>query len=133
MCVAVAELEYAYGLEPYPLWVVGSTPTRDIADTNRLCYHGFMVKRHVTIDDLAVMVKRGFDQTATKEELRGIRNEMQEFRKDVIDEFEKINADIHDINITLGPLVRMVAAMELELKSHSMRIERLERKLGLGK
>ena len=28
--VAVAELEYAYGLEPYPARVVGSTPTRDI-------------------------------------------------------------------------------------------------------
>lgn len=44
----------------------------------------------MTIENLAVLVKRGFDQTATKDELH-------EFRKEVNDRFRVIENDIKDI------------------------------------
>ena len=92
-------------------------------------------KKHSTIEDLAVMIKRGFDQTATKDELKPLvtKEELRELRRDMTEEFERINADLRDIKVSLGPLVRIVAAMESELKSHRLRIERLERKVGLAK
>ncbi|MBU6415445.1 hypothetical protein KGQ34_04385, partial [Patescibacteria group bacterium] len=73
-----------------------------------------MAKTKMTIEQLARMVKRGFDQAATKDDLRNFatKDDLRDFRKDMIEGFDHINAEIRDIKIVLGPLVRMVAAQE---------------------
>ena len=72
------------------------------------------------IDELARAVKRGFDEVATKQQLQL-----------VIDSQDLVRADVHDIKLILGPLVRHFAAMEETLRNYGKRIERLERKAGL--
>ena len=85
-----------------------------------------MAKKQMKIEDLAVMIKKGFDSTATKAEL-------QELRKETLEGFRIMGDDIRDIKITLGPLVRMVAALDSEVVSLKNRVARLERKAGIGR
>ncbi|MDP3770555.1 MAG: hypothetical protein Q8R40_06500 [bacterium] len=57
-----------------------------------------MTKKQMTIDDLGVMVQKGFrdveERMATKDMLKA-----------VVDGMDIMRADIRDIKITLGPLV----------------------------
>lgn len=85
-----------------------------------------MTKKHMTIENLEGMVKRGFDHTTTKQDLH-------EFRKEVNDRFNTIEDDIRDIKIALGPLVRVVAALEHDVRGLYARVSRLERKAGLAR
>lgn len=111
-----------------------------------------MAKKQTTIDDLAVIVKKGFQRVertmATKEMVKDMAtNEMVNARIDdfavmvqkefqdidyrfqsiesqmvtkdilklVVEGVDIIREDIRDIKITLGPLVRMVAALETDM------------------
>ena len=89
-----------------------------------------MPKQKMTIEDLAVMVKRGFDDVtgrmATKQDVADLRKEFHERISNVED-------DVHDIKIALGPLVHVVATLDTEVKNLNMRVNRLERKAGLAK
>lgn len=78
---------------------------------------------------LAAMVKRGFDQAATKEEITGLKREMALFR----DQLERLGADVHDIKITLGLMTRAVASQEVEIKNLQHRMVRIEKKVGLAR
>ena len=98
----------------------------------------FMVKKDITIQDLAIMVQKGFlgvssEIRGVKEELHEFKTEMKEFQKNTVEEFGRINDDIHDIKVTLGPLVRITADNEIEVKDLKFRVGRLERKVGLTK
>lgn len=79
------------------------------------------------------MVKRGFDRTATKQDLERLasKQDLNELRKEVNDRFNTMEDDIRDIKIALGPLVRVVAALESDVRTLYSRIGRLERKVGL--
>ena len=92
-----------------------------------------MSKQKMTIEDLAVMVKRGFDQTASKQDLADLRKEFWDVHKHFDERLRLIEDDIRDIKAALGPLVHMVAAMDTEIKNLNMRVNRLERKVGLAK
>ena len=92
-----------------------------------------MSKQRMTIEDLAVMVKRGFDQTASKQDLADLRKEFWDVHKHFDERLRLIEDDVHDIKIALGPLVHMVAAMDTEIKNLNVRVNRLERKMGLTK
>ncbi len=48
-----------------------------------------------SIEKLAQLVKRGFEEMATKQQLQL-----------VVDNLDLARSDIHDIKLTLGPLVR---------------------------
>jgi hypothetical protein len=74
------------------------------------------------IDDLARAVKRGFDDTATKTQLQIMGDSM-----------DLVRADVQDIKLTLGPLVRHVASTERRVNELEKRVERVERKIGLGR
>lgn len=78
------------------------------------------------IEELARAVKRGFDDVsermATKEQLQL-----------VADNVDLLRADIHDIKLTLGPLVRHAAAMERDVLELKKRMERVEKKVGLAR
>ena len=85
-----------------------------------------MSEKKMAIEDLARMVKAGFDETATKHEVRtGFQL--------LTDSLDLVRQDVHDIKLTLGPLVRHAAAMEEKVLILEKRIMRVERKVGIAK
>ncbi len=72
------------------------------------------------IEKLAQLVKRGFDDIATKQQLQL-----------VVDNLDLVRSDIHDIKLTLGPLVRQTIATERRVAELEKRVGRVERKVGL--
>jgi len=68
------------------------------------------------------------------------KDELESFWEDVNNRFDGVNRrldsvenEIREIKIVLGPLVRTVAAMEIDLRDLRGRIYRLERKVGISK
>lgn len=94
-----------------------------------------MARRKITLEGLAVMVKRGFDdisgRMATKEDLKGFATK-EDFKLLAV-EIDRIHADIRDIKITLGPLARIAGAHEREILELRFRVAKLEKKVGLSK
>ena len=94
-----------------------------------------MIKKQTTIDDLAVMVQKGFREIehnmATKDMLENMAT--KDMLKLVVESVDIIREDVRDIKITLGPLVRMVAALETDMQHLAIRVARLEQKSGLVK
>lgn len=84
---------------------------------------------HITLEDLAEMIKRGFDQMATKEELHGLRGTMQ----DMAEELNATHADVRYIRSTVDALVRSDIAQEASIQDLTARVHRLEQKAGLAK
>lgn len=62
-----------------------------------------MAKKNVTIDDLAVMVQKGFAETATKNELKSMRVEIN-------NRFDKIE------NLVLASHQKRIEKLEAEVK-----------------
>ena len=106
-----------------------------------------MVKK-ITLDTLAAMTQRGFKEMGQHFDTVDQRFKAVDERFDRIDErFEKIDRkfeavvssidlmqqDIKDIKITLGPLVRIVAALDSDVHKLNARVERLEKRAGLVK
>ena len=93
-----------------------------------------MAKKKFTIDDLAVMVKKGFDQTATKEELRAITLRLDGLEKKVGGLDQKVDAGFFAVNRRIDLLhedISDLPAMREELIDLRKRVERVERKVGL--
>lgn len=64
-----------------------------------------MSKKHTTVEDLAIMVKRGFDETAKKR-------------------------DVDEVNNRLGRIEEKVENIEkLMLKQHAFQIQNLEKRM----
>lgn len=98
------------------------------------------MKKNLTIDDLAIMIQHGFQETATKKEMNERFQQVDEKFKQVdekinliVEGMDFMRADIHDIKLTLGPLVRTVTQMESEIQNFHLRLSRLERKTGIAK
>lgn len=108
----------------------------------------------VTMEQLARIIKKGFDETASKDELKSLRNEMENRFGMVDRRFEDmdrqfqglsnrmeniesrlgtVERDIKDIKIALGALVRTVAQMDGDIHNLQSRMLRLERKAGITK
>ncbi len=91
-------------------------------------------KKQMTIEQLARMVQEGFGHMtahfATKEDLRDLHKDIM---KDMMEGFDRVHADIHDLKTTLGPLVRVIAAQDAEIRNLQSRVMRLERKVGLAR
>lgn len=114
-----------------------------------------MAKKNIKLDDLAVMMGRGFsevhkrlDQTATRQELHELRvatkqdiqelrvttkQDIQELRKEMAEALRIIADDVHDLKVAMGPLVRVVAALEGEVRNLNLRVSKLERRVGLAR
>ena len=84
----------------------------------------------LTIDELAVMVKKGFYGMATKDDLKGMAT--KDDLKIIHYELERMNADIHDIKGELGPMPRLFAAQDREILGLRFRVGRLEKKVGIS-
>ena len=101
-------------------------------------------EKKITLEKLAKMIAKGFDTTATKEEMRrgfeavdqrfeavdeelkSIRSELGMFRDETVSELKEIKT-------VLGPLVRTVAGLEIDVNELRSRVARLEQKTGLSK
>jgi|SRR5579862_3287361 len=97
-----------------------------------------MIKKHViTIDQLALMVKKGFDDTATKDDIRGVQirvnEEMDNVRSEISMLRDEVTSELKQIKTVLGPLAGIVSVMEIDLNDLRTRVHRLERKAGIGK
>jgi tetrahydromethanopterin S-methyltransferase subunit G len=108
--------------------------------------------KEMTIGDLAVMIKKGFDEVHEKFDgvdgkFRGVDGKFVEMdgkfekidkRFDEIHEkmdleLGAIRSDIRDIKGTLGPLVRSTASLETDYSNLRMRVSYLEQKVGVEK
>lgn len=81
-----------------------------------------MAKTKITLDDLAGMVNRRFDESD--------KNVNSRF-KTMIDRFEKVEADVHDIRMTLGPLVGIFTQQERKINKIDLRLRQVEREVGI--
>ena len=91
-------------------------------------------------EKLARMVKRGFDDTATKSDLTAFRHEMDgKFRevdgkfRVVTDSLELLQRDMRDVKTILGPSARGVVEHEERIKNLERRVGRVEQKVGFGR
>ena len=71
-----------------------------------------MIKKPITIDELARMVKKGFDDTAGKSDIRGLKSDMEELK-----------LDMKDVKNRLENIEKLI------LKQHGERIINLERRM----
>ena len=92
----------------------------------------------ITLEQLAQMIQRGFEETSRKEDVSSFREEVTEHFEDVDSHFkaveqrlDSIDGEIKEIKIVLGPLARAVAQMEVDISTLRSRIDRLERRFGL--
>lgn len=76
-----------------------------------------MAKKKMTIEGLATLMQREF----------------HDIRKDMNESLGILQDDIKDIKGSLGPLVKVIAAQESDIKNLHIRVYRLERKVGLAK
>ena len=76
----------------------------------------------MTIETLARITAKGFEDTATKADITGVRHEMHAGFRVVTDTLDLIRSDIRDLKISV----------EIDLKDLKHRVERLEKKVGLN-
>ena len=92
-------------------------------------------QKKITAEELARMVARGFENTATKDDLKelatqqeltqglaSVRQEMRSGFQVVTDTLDLIRSDIRDLKISV----------EIDAKDLKHRVERLEKKVGLS-
>lgn len=84
--------------------------------------------KKVTIERLAEMTAKGFEEVRAE-----IRKEVRGLRKDMVEEFDRMNADMRELKLILGPLARTVGAHEREIQTLHVRVSRIEKKVGLAK
>ena len=94
---------------------------------------------HMTIEDLAVMVKRGFDTMATKDDLCKLEQRMGEIdqrmatKEDLREIWEALDAthgDVRYIRGTVDTLIHSDVAQDDAIKDLTSRTHRLEQKAG---
>ena len=78
-----------------------------------------MPKKNTTIEDLARMVKKGFDDTASKSDIKGLRSDIEELKSYV----GELKLDVKDVKNRLDNIERLI------LKQHGERIINLERRM----
>lgn len=84
-------------------------------------------------EKLALMVKRGFDETASKQDLAALRNHVDSKIVTLADSLDQLQRDMRDVKVILGPLARGVVEHEEKLKNLERRVVRVEQKIGLGR
>lgn len=58
--------------------------------------------RKMTIEDLAVMVKAGFDETATKEDLRGVKTDINGMKDGMRQMEERLTRRIEGVEMKIS-------------------------------
>ncbi len=91
------------------------------------------MKKQLTIDDLALIVNKGFTETqkeinAVKEEINGVKD----IQKNMLEELNATHEDVRYIRNTVNMLVQSDVAHEAALEELKVRVSRLEQKAGLA-
>jgi len=105
--------------------------------------------KKITIDDLALMIKRGFDLTITKEESKNFatkddlknfvtKDDLKNFvtkddLKEVWEELHAIHGDVSYIRNTMSGLIHSDIRHEDAIEDLTVRVHRLEKKTGIAK
>jgi hypothetical protein len=99
------------------------------------------------VDFLAVITKKGFDNSVAKEDFKAFKEKIYDF-KDEMTSFKKVGGitlfsidgklemvdkRLKKIEDTLGPLVQISGAMQTEIRSLNLRVSKLEHKAGFIK
>ena len=90
---------------------------------------GFERQEKITdekVDDLAGMVKRGFDKTARKEDLEAVRQDLEVVKEDlevVKSDLVFVKSDVQDIKEKMENIEKLI------LQQHSFQIKELENKV----
>ena len=97
-----------------------------------------MVKKHTTIEDLAVMVKHGFDEVherldATNERIDRTATELLAVKKDLTQKMEEGFLAVNRRLDLLHDDISDLPAIREELKDHDERLVRVERKVSMRK
>ena len=90
----------------------------------------------VAIDDLAMMTKRGFDQTASKDGLGKLEKRvdtLESLQKDMLEELQATHEDVRHIRTTVTMLVHSDTAHEAAITGLKDSVYRLEQKAGFAK
>ncbi|OGF77412.1 hypothetical protein A3H04_04600 [Candidatus Giovannonibacteria bacterium RIFCSPLOWO2_12_FULL_43_11c] len=96
-----------------------------------------MAKKIMTIEALARITQNefsglrkaindGFENTPSK-------GDLWEIQADIRHGFKQVGEDIKEVKVVLPPTLRAVGKLELDVKEITKRLERVERKVGLGK
>ena len=75
-----------------------------------------------TVDNLATATARGFAE---------VQKSADDRFKLIIDRFERIEANVGDMKRTLSPMVQMMAMNDRETDGLKLRLNRVERKVGI--
>lgn len=89
---------------------------------------------HLTLEDLAEMVKRGFDGMATKEDINELRMDFNELRVDFKMLSEELNAthvDVQYIKRIVDMLIQSDTAQDTAIDDLATRVHHVEEKIGL--
>lgn len=98
----------------------------------------------MTIEDLAIMVKHGFDQTATKDDLKELAtkvelnevkvdlNNVKGIVRDIVEELNAMHADVRHIRSTTDALVHSDIVQEAAIEDLTSRVHRVEKKVGFA-
>lgn len=113
-----------------------------------------MAKRKMTIEDLALLVKKGFDHTASKEEIFSFKKETGTRFAEVDTRFAEVDKRFAEMTEAITKLAKVVEenfrhvfarldkirgdisdlpAMREELHDLRQRVDRLERKVGAAR
>jgi hypothetical protein len=90
-------------------------------------------QKELTLDDLARMVQEGFAQTASKQELQTLRDDVTTLRQDVTILRRDMDAGFLDLKHELKTLNEKAPDLEADVADHELRIKALERHTGLAK
>ena len=84
--------------------------------------------KEITIDHLAEMTQRGFKDV---EERLGER--IDKGFQEVLLSLVMMHEDVKETKTALGPLTRVMASMEAEIQNLRVRVDLIEKKVGLAK
>lgn len=86
-----------------------------------------MKKKNITIDDLAIMVKKGFDGTAKKEQVENVEKQVDNLEKWTKHRFDNIDRELKSIRKQLTGVV-----YRYELEHLESRVKDLENLLAVS-
>lgn len=101
-------------------------------------------KNRITIENLVAMVKRGFDQTATKDDLKELAtkvelhdletelHDLKDITQEIAGELNAAHTDVRYIRSTTDALVHSDIAQEAAIEDLISRVHRIEKKVGFA-
>ena len=80
-----------------------------------------------SVEELATLTQQEFLEVGRR------FDNVDDSLKAIVDVLDVVREDVHDIKIALGPVVRVVAALEEKVQILDKRVGRLEEKVGSAK